>query len=502
MNNSGKSLVAGQWLGSEEQECFYAFFPLTYGTGSQPIYAATSLQLEQAANAADTAFKQYRCTCAKQRADFLVCIAGQIMELGDDLLDVTRQETGLPLARLQGERARTANQLKAFADALMRPLASDIVDAAEPERLPLPKPATRLSSLPLGPVAVFGASNFPYAFSTLGGDTASALAAGCPVIVKGHPAHPITSELMATAIEKAIALCRMPVGVFSLLQSNSPSLSHALVGHPLIKAVGFTGSHNVAAQLQQTIFRREEVIPFYGELGSINPQVVLAEKARQDGEALAQQLCQSLLMGNGQFCTSPGLWLVPAEATEFIQGAKNYIQQQGSDCLLTRGIANSYLSAVEALAINGQLLDLASSQLQQDYHVPARLFQLTASHFIKNKQLQQEIFGPCALIVSYENNAELLDLLAAIGGQLTASIHGTSSDLAGSKELVELLQYKVGRLIFNQMPTGVEVCPSMNHGGPYPASTDVRSTSVGAMAMQRFLRPICYQNMPPELADI
>lgn len=502
MNKSGKSLVDGQWLGSDEQEHFYAFLPLTYGTSSQPIYAATSLQLEQACKAADTAFKQYRRTSKKQRADFLNCIAGQILELGDDLLAVTHKETGLSLARLQGERVRTVKQLKAFAEALLTPLVADIVEAAEPERLPLAKPATRLSYLPLGPVAVFGASNFPYAFSTLGGDTASALAAGCPVIVKGHPAHPITSELMAMAIEKAIALCHMPVGVFSLLQSNSSSLSHTLVANPHIKAVGFTGSYHVASQLQQTIFRREEVIPFYGELGSINPQVVLAEKAQQQGEALAQQLCQSLLMGNGQFCTSPGLWLVPAEAADFVLSAQNYIQQQGSDCLLTRGIANSYLSAVEALAINGQLLDLATSDLQADFHVPARLFQVTASHFVKNKQLQQEIFGPCALIVTYKNSTELLTLLDSLSGQLTASIHGTNSDLASSEELVELLRYKVGRLIFNQMPTGVEVCPSMNHGGPYPASTDVRTTSVGAMAMQRFLRPICYQNLPPELAEI
>ncbi|GAC18858.1 aldehyde dehydrogenase (NADP(+)) [Paraglaciecola arctica] len=502
MHNSGKSLVAGQWLGGDEQGCFYSFFPASNGLGDQPIYAVTPAQVTAAGEAADEAFKQYRQTSAKQRAEFLVCIGEQIMELGDELLNVTHLETGLPMARLQGERSRTVNQLKAFADGLLKPLYEPIEESAQPERLPLPKPATRLSSLPLGPVAVFGASNFPYAFSTLGGDTASALSAGCPVIVKGHPAHPLTSEMMAMAMEKAIKLCHMPVAVFSLLQSNNPSISHALVGHPLVKAVGFTGSYQVASQLQQTIYQREEVIPFYGELGSINPQIVLPEKVQQDGPELAQQLCQALLMGNGQFCTSPGLWIVPSPGTEFVHSARDFLQQQGSDSVLTPGIANSYVCAVEALAINSHLKDLASSKVQQDFHVPARLFQLNAADFIKNKQLHQEIFGPCALIVTYDDQNELLSLVNSLSGQLTASIHGTNSELASAAELVENLRYKVGRLIFNQMPTGVEVCASMNHGGPYPASTDVRSTSVGLMAMQRFLRPICYQNLPVELSDI
>ena len=468
----------------------------------QSIYDATSAQLDEAAKAADAAFKLYRRTSTQQRAKFLNCIADQIIELGDELFTITHQETGLPLARLQGERGRTVNQLRAFAEGLLAPDQGVIDEAAQPDRTPLPKPATRLSSLPLGPVAVFGASNFPYAFSTLGGDTASALAAGCPVIVKGHPAHPITSELMASAIAQAIVICDMPAGVFSLLQSNSPALSHSLVGHHLIKAVGFTGSYNVAEQLSQTIYKRQEVIPFYGELGSINPQVVLPEKAQKEGVELAQQMCQALLMGHGQFCTSPGLWLVPAAATEFMNSAKDFIQQQGSDTLLTPGIASSYVSAVEALANNTQLRELAGSSLQQSFHVAARLFQVSASDFMNNKELQHEVFGPYALIVTYADNAELTSLLDSLGGQLTASIHGTSNEMASSAELVELLQYKVGRLIFNQMPTGVEVCASMNHGGPYPASTDVRSTSVGLMAMQRFLRPICYQNLPSELANI
>ena len=495
----GKSLIAGNWQADEMQPVFYPFSPSTNSSLTHSFINASQDDVKQACERAQLAFECFASSSIEQRAKLLNTIADMIMVLGDRLLDVTHEETGLPLARLQGERGRTVNQLRFFAELLFNPIRNEIKDEADPTRQPMPKPATRLDYLPIGPVAVFGASNFPYAFSVAGGDTASALAAGCPVVVKGHPAHPGTSELMAYAIDRALNECELPSGIFSLLQSNMPECAHQLVMHDAIKAVGFTGSLAVAKQLQVSIDKRQERIPLYGELGSVNPQLVLPEILQQDGEALVESLVDSLLMGQGQFCTSPGIWLIPQDDGGVIEHIANYVETKDSAPLLTPGILNAFgadldtLGGLEGVSVIGQ------SRTCEDFHATANIFRIDAKRFINQPQLQEEVFGPFALIVSYKSQEQLLECVDKLKGQLTASIHGTENDLRAASRLVRRISHRVGRLIFNQMPTGVEVCHSMNHGGPFPASTDVRTTSVGAMAMERYQRPICYQNMPEYL---
>ncbi|WP_125561543.1 aldehyde dehydrogenase (NADP(+)) [Pseudoalteromonas rubra] len=497
MTLTGQSFIAGQWRGNADNGQFFAFCPQTNERHHQPFFNAEAGDLDAGILAAQRAFKTYRRVPYSQRAAFLRKIGEEILALGDGLIETTMLETGLPRARLEGERMRTVNQLNAFAAALeadLAPLALTRQDAPDPDRAPLPKPATELRYLPVGVVAVFGASNFPYAFSTLGGDTAAALASGCPVIVKSHTAHPGTSELMTRAIEQAIRHCQMPDGVFSMIQGTDYALSHQLVGATDVKAVGFTGSLNVAKALLDTIHQREEVIPLYGELGSVNPQVILPDYAQEQGSELAKSLVQSLLMGNGQFCTSPGLWLIPQGQVEFESVAMNAIQAAPSDTLLTPRILDSFNKAMVELKHNAHVDLLASGEQSQAFHANAHLFACEAEDFIHDACLHEEVFGPSALIVRYRDEAQLLRVVEQLEGQLTASVHATKAEMAVQETLLDELSYKVGRLIFGQMPTGVEVCGSMNHGGPYPSSTDVRSTSVGTQAMTRFLRPLCVQS--------
>ncbi|MDB2355912.1 aldehyde dehydrogenase (NADP(+)) [Pseudoalteromonas sp.] len=497
MTLTGQSLVAGQWIGDSANGEFNAFSPARNEPLSTRFFNLSAAELDGAIAAAQSAFYEYRKTSFAQRADFLTCIADHILALGDELLEQTHQETNLPMMRLQGERMRTVNQLKAFASALREnpesPLGLKVVDEADAARAPLPKPHTELNYLPLGPVAVFGASNFPYAFSTLGGDTAAALAAGCPVIVKNHTAHPGTGELMARAALAAIKECAMPLGVFAMVQSKAYDMSHQLVAAPEIKAVGFTGSFNVASKLQATIAKREEPIPFYGELGSINPQVILPNKAIEQSKEIAQSLCQSMLMGNGQFCTSPGLWLVPTGCDELEAHITACIDDAPSDTLLTPGIVNTFKHQIAARSQLDKVSVLGAGKLAKAFHANAHVFACNGDDYLATPALQEEVFGPAALVVRYDSEQQLMTLVNQLQGQLTASVHGTDGDLNKADSLIEALQYKVGRLIKNQMPTGVEVCGSMNHGGPFPSSTDVRSTSVGTNAMLRFMRPICYQ---------
>ncbi|KTF13086.1 aldehyde dehydrogenase (NADP(+)) [Pseudoalteromonas sp. H105] len=497
MTLTGQSLVAGQWVGDSANGEFNAFSPARNEPLSTRFFNLSATELDGAIAAAQSAFYEYRKTSFAQRADFLTCIADHILALGDALLDQTHQETNLPMMRLQGERMRTVNQLKAFAAALRdnpeSPLGLKVVDEADATRAPLPKPHTELNYLPLGPVAVFGASNFPYAFSTLGGDTAAALAAGCPVIVKNHTAHPGTGELMARAALAAMKECAMPLGVFAMVQSKSYDTSHQLVAASAIKAVGFTGSFNVASKLQATIAKRDEPIPFYGELGSINPQVILPNKAIDHSQEIAQSLCQSMLMGNGQFCTSPGLWLIPTGCDELEAHITACINDAPSDTLLTPGIVNTFKHQIAARSQLDKVSVLGEGKLGQAFHANAHVFACNADDYLATPALQEEVFGPAALVVRYDSEQQLMTLVNQLQGQLTASVHGTDGDLTKADSLIEALQYKVGRLIKNQMPTGVEVCGSMNHGGPFPSSTDVRSTSVGTNAMLRFVRPICYQ---------
>ena len=497
MTLTGQSLVAGQWIGDSANGEFNAFSPARNEPLPTRFFNLSSAELDNAIDAAHSAFVEYRKTSFAQRADFLTSIADHILALGDELLEQTHQETNLPMMRLQGERMRTVNQLKAFAGALREnpesPLGLKVVDEADATRAPLPKPHTELNYLPLGPVAVFGASNFPYAFSTLGGDTAAALAAGCPVIVKNHTAHPGTGELMARAALAAIKECAMPLGVFAMVQSKSYDTSHQLVAASAIKAVGFTGSFNVASKLQATIAKRDEPIPFYGELGSINPQVIMPNKAIQHGKEIAQSLCQSLLMGNGQFCTSPGLWLIPTGCDELEAQIINSIESAPSDTLLTPGIVKTFKQQITERSELCNVELLGKGQLKQDFHANAHVFACNVDEYLATPALHEEVFGPAALVVRYDSEQQLMAVIAQLQGQLTASVHGTPEDFLKVEHIIEELQYKVGRLIENQMPTGVEVCGSMNHGGPFPSSTDVRSTSVGTNAMLRFVRPICYQ---------
>ncbi|KKK71563.1 hypothetical protein LCGC14_2912660, partial [marine sediment metagenome] len=383
----------------------------------------------------------------------------------------------------QGERMRTVNQLKAFANALRdnpeSPLGLKIVDEADATRAPLPKPHTELNYLPLGPVAVFGASNFPYAFSTLGGDTAAALAAGCPVIVKNHTAHPGTGELMARVALAAIKECAMPLGVFAMVQSKAYDISHQLVAAPAIKAVGFTGSFNVASKLQATIAKREEPIPFYGELGSINPQVILPNKAIEHSKEMAQSLCQSMLMGNGQFCTSPGLWLVPTGCDELEAHITACINDAPSDTLLTPGIVKTFKHQIAERTQLDKLSVLGKGKLEHEFHANAHVFACNADDYLAISALQEEVFGPLGLVVRVDSLEEMRALAAELDGQLTITLHMDDADVDAARSLMPVLERKAGRVLANGFPTGVEVVDSMVHGGPYPASTNFGATSVG-----------------------
>ncbi|ALO34238.1 fatty aldehyde dehydrogenase [Colwellia sp. MT41] len=503
MTISGQNLIAGEWSGKTEGG-FKAFNAQTHKAIDIEFADATELEVNTAIERANDAFTSYSQLSATKRAAFLRAIGAEILALGDELVDTACAETGLPAMRIQGERGRTIGQLALFADLLEAGEYQGVIEQANNDRQPLPKPDTRLGYLPLGVVGVFAASNFPLAFSTAGGDTASALAAGCPVVMKAHAAHPATAELVARAILKAIESCDLDRGIFSLIQGKNYAIATQIVSHPLVKAVGFTGSERVGMILQAQIHQRPEPIPFYGELGSINPQFIMPNKVAQDGAEIAQGLVASLMMGQGQFCTSPGVWVVVgSEESEsyqtFITSASEALAQQAAGVMLTPAMCASYNAAVaERKALSGVSL-LSTGKTGNEQECSASLFATDLATFAKTPLLQEEVFGFSALVVRCADIAEMMQFVSLLKGNLTASIHGLDSDLATSKELSLSLAHKVGRLIYNQMPTGVEVCASMNHGGPFPASTNIRTTSVGSAAITRFRRPICYQNMPTEL---
>lgn len=500
MSLTGKSLIAGEWTG--EIEGGFTAFNATSGEALVQTYAdASEADVNQAIISAQAAFQSYGPLPAGQRAKFLRTIGEQIVALGDELVDIATTETGLPAMRIQGERGRTVGQLNLFSDLLESGEYQGVIEHANPTREPLPKPDTRLGYLPLGVVGVFAASNFPLAFSTAGGDTASALAAGCPVVMKAHAAHPGTAELVARAILQAIDICQLPKGVFSLIQGKNYAIASQIVSHPLVKAVGFTGSERVGLILQQQINERSEPIPFYGELGSLNPQMLMANKVAQDGEELAQALVASLMMGQGQFCTSPGLWVVVEDDNyaTFEAAAAKAISEQPAGVMLTPAMAKGYAATVQQWKTSGADLVAQGQAGDIAHHASAYLFATDLATFKNNELLREEVFGSTALIVRCKDTAEQQEFISYIKGQLTGAIHAIDSDLEAAGHVAQLLVHKVGRLIYNQMPTGVEVCASMNHGGPFPAATDIRSTSVGSNAIQRFQRPICYQNMPQVL---
>ncbi len=457
-----------------------------------------------AAQIASEAFADYGRTSGQSRGALLRAIATNIESVGDELVERAHQETALPKPRLQGETARTCNQLRLFAQVAEEgSWVGARIDRAEPQRKPLPKPDIRSMLRPLGPVAVFGASNFPLAFSVAGGDTASALAAGNPVVVKAHPAHPGTSELVGQAIRASVRKCNLPEGVFSLLFDSGTQVGVALVTHPLVKAVGFTGSRTAGRALMDLAAARREPIPFFGEMSSTNPVFVLPGALRERGEGIVTGLHGSFTLGAGQFCTKPGMIFMPRgpEARAFTQALQKLVLGSSNYHLLTLGIRSSYRSAVATRKGHGSVKSVTEgtkAASEAELPVGAVLFETDAASFLSNSGLDGEIFGPTTLLVEHSNREELLQIARTLEGHLTATIHGTEQDLRDFADLIAILENKVGRLVLNGFPTGVEVTHAMVHGGPYPATSDGRSTSVGSQAIFRFTRPVCYQGFPDD----
>lgn len=443
------------------------------------------------------AFEIYRNKNAEEKALFLEAIAEEIESLGDQLLERCHLETALPLPRLTGERSRTTNQLRLFAQVVREGSWVDArIDTAMPDRKPIPRSDIRHMLIPLGPVAVFGASNFPLAFSAAGGDTASALAAGCTVVVKGHPAHPGTTALIDQAIQKAIIKTNMPQGVFSVVQGQSIETGQQLVKHPLIKAVGFTGSFRGGKAIFDTANQRKEPIPVFAEMGSSNPVFILPEALRTNGEKIAQGLAGSINLGVGQFCTNPGLIFILdiTDADHFTQKMSNAIGQIQQDEMLTAGIKESYIKGLkhyEAIGLNTLVESITGPS-----GVISKVLRTQCNFFLDNKQLEEENFGPSSILIIAEDKSQILEAAESLHGHLTATIHGTDEDLETFADLLEVLQEKVGRIVINGYPTGVEVCHAMVHGGPYPATTVSQTTSVGTNGIKRFTRPICFQEFP------
>ncbi len=496
----GLSLIGSQ-NGSSQGAVFYGFDPAT-GETLQPGYStASSEDVEQAAQMAARAFPVYGNLAGVAKAKFLLTIASVLETIAPEIVDRGRRETGLPEARLRGELARTTNQLRLFAGVLEEGSWVDArIDPAQPERKPFPRADIRSMLRPLGPIAVFGASNFPLAFSVAGGDTVSALAAGNPVIVKAHPAHPGTSELVGQAIRECVLACALPEGVFSLLFDAQIEVGAQLVAHPLVKAVGFTGSQAAGKALMKLAASRPVPIPCYAEMGSVNPLFVLPGAMRSRTSAIASGLLGSFTMGSGQFCTKPGLVFVPQspESEIFSAALKQGVLQMQPQIMLTKGIAAKYASALQMRsAENDPTLSAQSLRAEgPGCAEPVSLFQSSVASLLREPNLAEEVFGPTTLLLTYTSREELLAAANALDGHLTATIHGTEEDLAEHRDLIAVLEEKVGRLLFNGFPTGVEVCHAMVHGGPYPATSDGRSTSVGTQAILRFARPFCYQDFP------
>lgn len=461
---------------------------------------ASRAHVDDALEAAGRASPEYRRLPAEARAAFLDRIAEEL-ERADGLLDAAHRETALPPDRLVGECGRAASQLRMFANLVRDGSWVDArIDRALPDRKPLPKPDIRRMLIPIGPVAVFGASNFPLAFSVAGGDTASALAAGCPVVVKAHPAHPATSELAARAIVAAVNACGMPAGVFSLLQSTRHDIAAALVRHPHTRAVGFTGSLRAGRALFDAAVARPEPIPVYAEMGSVNPVFVLPGALAERAAAIAEGLKNSVTLGVGQFCTNPGLTigLDDERFEQFVCRMEDLIGGAQPGTMLYPAIFESYEAGVDRLGAINDTRTIRSSIAAGVQECQARpsLFATGAQTFMRHRELGEELFGPSTVIVRCGSRDEMEAVARGLDGQLTATIHGTAADLAEYASLVSILEDKAGRLIVNGFPTGVEVCPSMQHGGPYPATTDSKTTSVGTAAIHRFARPVAYQNFP------
>lgn len=498
---TGKNYI-GNSLEAKGLVTFQTFNPQLNAHNPWVMTEVTSEELQDALTLADSAFKVYRKYTGTQRAAFLDKIADEIADLGQELLDTFCAESGLPQGRAEGERGRTIFQLRSFA-ALLReenwPTTS--IDLAQPDRQPLPKVDLRKTSIPLGPVAVFGSSNFPLAYSTAGGDTASALAAGCPVVVKSHPMHAGTGELVAGAIIRAAQATGMPNGVFSNLNSKGIEIGVQLVQHPSIKAVGFTGSIKGGRALFDLGNARPEPIPVFAEMGSVNPVVLCAGALKEKGTNWAKNYADSIVLGAGQFCTNPGL-LLAVESDDLDRFSKDLsaaLSALPSGCMLHPDILAAFVRLKKDVCSQAGVTVTSAGQETKENFMEATLAQVSGAQFLMNPKLHQEVFGPFSLLVRCKNEEELLQIIAGLEGQLTGTILAEPSDYPQIGNLIDVLQQRVGRLIFNGVPTGVEVCPSMQHGGPYPASTDLRFTAVGIHSILRWTRPISYQNFPLEL---
>lgn len=501
----GAALIAGQPLLGCQETGFQALNPATdqYLPGFFPQNDASDVAVAVAA--AQTAFEDYQALSDRARADFLISVAEALEADRDQIVQRACLESALPALRINGELSRTTGQIMLFANLLKEgSWVGATIDRADPLRQPLPKPDLRMMQVPLGPVAVFGASNFPLAFSVAGGDTASALASGCPVVVKGHPAHPGTSELVGRAINRAIAQHQLPAGVFSLLQGSTIELGAALVQAPEIQAVGFTGSLKAGRALFDLACARPVPIPFYGELGSTNPVYLLPHALTQRAEALATAFVASLNMGCGQFCTNPGLLLaVKGDAlTRFLMAVKDELQPQAAATMLTPAICKAYWQGRNQLAEQAGVTLWAEGQAASGHQAQTAVYCTEAAAFAANPILEEEVFGPCALVVQCEDEAQLLALTERLGGHLSSTLQMADEDLALAHKLSRKIGQKVGRVLFNGWPTGVEVAHAMTHGGPYPASTDSRSTSVGSAAILRWVRTLSWQNAPDALLPL
>ena len=464
------------------------------------FYQATAQEVDRAACAAAAAYPAYKALSAERRAAFLDAIADELDALDDQFVALVCRETALPAARIAGERGRTSGQMRLFATVLRRgDFYAARIDQAQPERTPLPRPDVRQYRIGLGPVAVFGASNFPLAFSTAGGDTASALAAGCPVVFKAHSGHMATAEQVADAILRAAERTGMPQGVFNMIYGAG--VGEALVKHPSIQAVGFTGSLKGGRALCDMAAARPQPIPVFAEMSSINPVIILPQALQVRGATVARELAASVVQGCGQFCTNPGLviGLRSPAFTAFIEQLAGQINEQPAQTMLNAGTLRSYAKGVSQLAEHA-LVEHLAGLAQQGAQAQPQVFRADVRLLLEGDPvLQEEVFGPTTVVIEVQDAAQLDAAIQSLHGQLTATLIGEPEDLQQFGGLTPLLEQKVGRILINGYPTGVEVCDAMVHGGPYPATSDARGTSVGTLAIDRFLRPVCFQNYPDSL---
>ena len=499
---TGKNYI-GNRLSSNGSNTYKTFNPKLNIENEFEFVEASVEEINEAAFLASDAYITYNQKSGKEKAAFLNAIADNILALDDDLIQVYCAESGLPEGRAKGERGRTIGQLRAFATLIEEGSWVDAtIDTAQPDREPMPKVDLRKMQVPIGPVVIFGASNFPLAFSTAGGDTASALAAGCPVIVKSHPMHAGTGEMVASAIIKAAEATGMPNGVFSNLNSKGIEVGVQLVKHPAVKAVGFTGSINGGRALFDIAAQREEPIPVFAEMGSINPVIMLPQALQNRAADLAQTYAGSITVGSGQFCTNPGLLLgiKGDDLTNFINSLSEEIVKIEPSCMLHPNIIGAYEKNKQSAIDQAGLVVAADygSELSVN-HARQAVVTVEGKTFLENSRLHQEVFGPFSMVVQCVDVQELQRIVSNLEGQLTGTIISDANEIEKYPHVIAALQNRVGRIIFNGVPTGVEVCPSMQHGGPYPASTDSRFTAVGTHSIKRWVRPFSYQNWPDNL---